>query len=161
MFQEQLIWLEEKLAYAKANNATHIFVYGHFPWFLKHEDETDEEITTFSSVPEGWGPTGTRFPDGYFTIPKEERQMAMILFKRYGVTACFSGHFHQNVIAQTSWGMPMIVTGPLSMTLRSEMSDELSKGEPSGCGMRIVDVGAKGQFKHTFVPLDEDEEFKF
>ena len=87
--------------------------------------------------------------------------MAMILFKRYGVTACFSGHFHQNVIAQTSWGMPMIVTGPLSMTLRSEMSDELSKGEPSGCGMRIVDVGVKGQFKHTFVPLDEDEEFKF
>lgn len=129
--------------------------------FLKHGNETDEEITTFSSAPEGWGPAGTRFPDGYFTIPKEERQMAMILFKRYGVTACFSGHFHQNVIAQTSWGMPMIVTGPLSMTLRSEMSDELSKGEPFGCGMRIVDVGAEGQFEHTFVPLDEDEEFNF
>ena len=33
LFREQLIWLEEKLAYAKANDATHIFVYGHFPCF--------------------------------------------------------------------------------------------------------------------------------
>ena len=146
--------------YAKANDATHIFVYGHYPWFLKHENETDDEIKTFSNAPDGWGPSGTRFPDGYFTIPKEERQLAMILFRRYGVTACFSGHFHQNVIAQTSWGMPMIVTGPLSMPLQSEMSDELSGGEPNGCGMRIVDVGDSGHFDHTFVPL-EDEEFNF
>lgn len=38
-----------------------------------------------------------------------------------------SGHFHQNLVAQTSWGMPMIVTGPLSFVLSStskENADE-------------------------------------
>lgn len=40
----------------------------------------------------------------------------------------------------------------LSMTLKSEMSDELSKGEPFGCGTPIVDVGDRGQFQHNFVP---------
>lgn len=59
IFDEQLNWMEDRLAYAKANNATHIFVYGHFPWFLKHEEEADNYLTSYSLAPEGWGPAGT------------------------------------------------------------------------------------------------------
>ena len=102
--------------------------------------------------------TGSRFADGYFTIPYEQRKLAMALFKKYNVTACFSGHFHQNVVAESSWGMPMIVTGPLSMNLYSEISQELSNGEKNGIGMRIVDVGEKGKFTHKWILLDEEEE---
>ena len=105
LFDEQLRWMEEKLAYARENDATHIFVYGHFPWFLKHEEEADDELTSHSSAPSGWGPPGTKFEDGYFTVPYEWRKIAMAMFKKYDVTACFSGHFHQNVTAQSSWGM--------------------------------------------------------
>jgi hypothetical protein len=158
LFQEELKWMEERLIYANANNATHIFIYGHFPWFLKHEEESDDFLTSYSNAPEGWGPAGSRFADGYFTIPYEHRKLAMALFRTHNVTACFSGHFHQNAVAETSWGMPMIVTGPLSMNLYSEISHELSKGEKNGIGMRIVDVGEKGDFTHKFILLDDEEE---
>eukprot|EP00956_Cyclotella_meneghiniana_P001024 scaffold1229_cov49-Cyclotella_meneghiniana.AAC.2 len=177
-----LQWMEDRLAYAVANNATHIFVYGHFPWFLKHEEEADDYLTSYSLAPDGWGPnceltkqlsllckwhpphtcvsffhiTASKFADSYFTVPYEQRKLAMALFKKYNVTACFSGHFHQNVVAQSSWGMPMIVTGPLSMTLQSEISHELSS-ETNGIGMRIVDVGEKGEFTHKWTLLDEEE----
>ena len=103
MFEEQLQWMEEKLIYARENDATHIFVYGHFPWFLKHEDEADDEITSYSKAPKGWGPPGSSFEDNYFTIPYEQRKIAMAMFKKYDVTACFSGHFHQNVVTKVSF----------------------------------------------------------
>ena len=93
---------------------------------MKHEEEADDELTSHSSAPSGWGPPGTKFEDGYFTIPYEWRKIAMAMFKKYDVTACFSGHFHQNVTAQSSWGMPMIVTGPLSMNLHSSIAHELN-----------------------------------
>lgn len=155
LYQEQLSWLEEKLAQGKAHNATHIFVYGHFPWFLRHEEEGDDELDSISAPPSGWGPEGSGFADSYFTIPYERRKVAMALFRKYGVTACFSGHFHQNVVSKTSWGMPMIVTGPLSMNLESDILDELSGGEAHGIGMRIIDVGERGEFTHKWTLLDE------
>eukprot|EP00584_Thalassiosira_punctigera_P008731 CAMPEP_0172541216 /NCGR_PEP_ID=MMETSP1067-20121228/12052_1 /TAXON_ID=265564 ORGANISM="Thalassiosira punctigera, Strain Tpunct2005C2" /NCGR_SAMPLE_ID=MMETSP1067 /ASSEMBLY_ACC=CAM_ASM_000444 /LENGTH=667 /DNA_ID=CAMNT_0013327205 /DNA_START=245 /DNA_END=2248 /DNA_ORIENTATION=+ len=158
MFEEQLEWMEEKLVYARENDATHIFVYGHFPWFLRHEEEADDFLTSYSAAPKGWGPSGSSFADSYFTIPYELRKIAMALFKKYDVTACFSGHFHQNVVAQTSWGMPMIVTGPLSMTLNSEIGHELAKGETNGIGMRVVDVGERGEFTHKWMLLDHNKE---
>ena len=52
----------------------------------------------------------------------------------------------------------MIVTGPLSMNLHSSISHELSNGEVNGIGMRIVDVGEKGEFKHKWTLLDNEEE---
>jgi len=157
LFDEQFAWMEEQLKYATENNATHIFVYGHFPWFLKHEDEADDELVSYSAAPRGWGPPGSRFEDGYFTIPLAQRKPVMELFKKYNVTACFSGHFHQNVVTETTWGMPMIVTGPLSMNLESEISHELSRGEVNGIGMRIVDVGEMGEFTHKWILLDDEE----
>ena len=32
LFDEQLHWLEQRLKYARDNDASHIFVFGHFPW---------------------------------------------------------------------------------------------------------------------------------
>jgi len=62
------------------------------------------------------------------------------------------------VVAKTSWGMPMIVTGPLSMNLDSEIGHELAPGETNGIGMRVVDVGEKGEFTHKWTLLDDEEE---
>lgn len=159
LFDEQLAWMESKLKYARENDATHIFVYGHFPWFLKHEEEADDYLTSYSKAPQGWGPPGSRFADGYFTVPYAQRKLAMDMFRKYDVSACFSGHFHQNVVAKTSWGMPMIVTGPLSMNLNSEIAHELAQGETNGIGMRVVDVGQeRGSFTHEWMLLEEEDE---
>lgn len=53
---------------------------------------------------------------------------------------------------------PMIVTGPLSMNLFSTDGEELSKGEPNGLGMRLVDVQERGEFTHKWLLLDHEEE---
>ena len=53
----------------------------------------------------------------------------------------------------------MIVTGPLSMNLDSDIAHELSNGETNGIGMRVVDVGKeKGKFTHKWLLLDEAED---
>ena len=52
----------------------------------------------------------------------------------------------------------MIVTGPLSMNLHSEIGAELSNGETNGIGMRIVDVGDEGKMSHKWVLLDDEQE---
>jgi len=106
----------------------------------------------------GEGAEGTAFADFYFHIPIERRRIALDLFKKYNVTACFSGHFHQNLSAKTSWGMDMIVTGPLSMILKSTSKDKYTEEEKKGeepdlCGFRIVDVDTSGKFKHKFETL--------
>ncbi len=55
LFDEQLNWLEGRLIYAKEQKARQIFVYGHYPWFLKDENEEDSHIMTHSYPPNGWG----------------------------------------------------------------------------------------------------------
>lgn len=151
MFDEQLAWLEERLIYATEKNARMIFAYGHYPWFLTHEDEEDEQITTNSLPPPGWGTNGAKFPDYYFTVPREYRKLALDLFKKYKVKACFSGHFHQNVVTKSSWGMDMIVTGPLSMTLTSDGNRKSL--EPHDLGIRIVDI-KQNTMCHKFYELE-------
>lgn len=46
-------------------------------------------------------------PDKYFSIRKEIRCTVLELCKEYRVNACFSGHYHQNNVSYTSWGMPV------------------------------------------------------
>lgn len=56
------------------------------------------------------------------------------------------------------FAQPMIVTGPLSMNLSSDITNELSNGETNGIGMRVVDVGEEGEFTHKWLLLcDADE----
>ena len=44
------------------------------------------------------------------------------------------------------------------MNLYSSISQELSNGEENGIGMRIVDVGEKGEFTHKWTLLDNEAE---
>jgi len=154
LYEEQLAWLEGRLEYASAKKASQIFVYSHYPWFITHEDEHDLIMTSASLPPKGWGPPDTKFNDYYFNIPLERRKVVLSLFRKHKVKACFSGHFHQNVVSKTDWGMDMIITGPLSMMLKS--TDQLSTAEEKQTiGMRIVDV-QENSFKHEFVPLEKN-----
>ena len=148
-----------------------LIVFGHHPWFLYDEDEEPESLTGASPYPPEWqssSPSNQTFPDAYFSMPKKYRSQALELFQKYNVNACFSGHFHQNLISKTRWGMDMIITAPLSvlfnstgkeidrekkshlsrqkMTFKSEEamlfdSDSSAPIEEPNCrGVRIVDV---------------------
>ncbi len=163
---KQLEWLEERLEYANRHKAAQIYVFGHHPWFLYHEDEdvADFVDSVGSAFPKEWDDGSGRFdnavfPDLYFSVPKEQRRIALDLFKKYNVNASFSGHFHQNLVSKTSFGMDMIVTGPLSMVFDSK--GKPIQDEPHGRGIRVVDVsvdmdaekratGKNGSFKHRF-----------
>ena len=59
------------------------------------------------------------------------------LFKTYNVTACFCGHFHQNLVSKSSLRMNMILTGPISMIFESTANKDSAE---KGRGIRIVDV---------------------
>jgi hypothetical protein len=150
MYDEQLAWLEDRLIYATNHFANHIFVFGHHPWFLYSEDEEPEDLTGGSPYPVEWGNSEQVFPDTYFSVPKNTRQVAMRLFRNYGVSACFSGHFHQNLISESSFGMQMIITAPLSMVFESTGKPKKQKEiEPNGRGIRVVTV-FNNHFTHHF-----------
>ena len=98
-------------------------VFGHHPWFLYDEEEDPESLTGASPFPKEWEssstPSNQTFPDSYFSMPRKYRSQALDLFQKYRVNACFSGHFHQNLVSKTRWGMDMIITGPLSIVFDS------------------------------------------
>ncbi len=121
IFKTQHRWLENRLQYARDHQATNIFVFSHHPWFLYDEFEDPEELTGYSLFPVEWRLLNYEgsFPDSYFSMPKKYRIMALNLFRQYGVKACFSGHFHQNLVSKTSWGMDMIITSSLSVVFDS------------------------------------------
>jgi hypothetical protein len=96
------------------------------------------------------GAPGAAFKDSYFNIPLENRKFVLSLFRKHNVKACFSGHFHQNLVSKTSWGMDMIITGPLSLVLKSNGKPKST--EPDLNGMRVVEVGDM-DYTHRFVPL--------
>lgn len=167
MYEEQLKWLQERLQHARDHHnppARMIFVFGHHPWFL-YDDQEDESELTGASIVTDWGPTTRQFPDGYFVLPKVRRQVFLQLFEQYKVTACFSGHFHQNHVAQTSFGMDMIITGPLSIVFDSngkntsggkdnDNDNHQEEPEPAARGVRLVQVGTESSFTHRFLTLD-------
>lgn len=167
MFIEQLDWLEERLEYANSQQAAQIYVFSHHPWFLYDDEEDHESFVpgAGSSFPQEWNDgsgkfDGAIFPDEYFTVPKQYRKIAMDLFKEYHVAACFSGHFHQNLISKSSFGMDMIITGPLSMVFDS--SGKPCQPEGNGRGVRVIEVSVdtknrglgNGKFTHHFESIE-------
>lgn len=156
LYDEQVRWLEKRLKYADSMQAAHIFVFGHHPWFLYAEDETKEDLNGVTPFPVEWGPSDLVFPDHYFHIPIHYRAQVMELFRKYHVSAAFSGHFHQNLVSKSSWGMDMIITGPLSMVFESTGKPSDSN-EPNGRGVRVVRCtipsSGRGSFNHQFEPL--------
>jgi len=158
MYEEQLAWLEQRLTYAESKKARNIFVFGHHPWFLYTDKETQEN--TKGMTPNPMGSDYPSIADSYFHIPIKYRAKVLRLFERYNVSAAFAGHFHQNLVSTSSFGMPMVVTGPLSVILRSTGIPK-DFDEPRTRGLRIVTVqpnsgggrGGQGKFQHKFVSL--------
>jgi hypothetical protein len=149
LYETQLEWLEERLKYARSKEAKSIFVFGHHPWFLYDEGEDAEGMT-------GYTPFLTfQIRDSYFHISKERRSIAMKLFKEHKVTAAFAGHFHQNLVAKSSFGMEMIITSSLSCLLESTGRPK-DFDEPQTRGIRVVTVPGDGTFQHQFVSLPDE-----
>ena len=175
LYTAQLTWLEDRLRYASTagdphhnnnNKARHIFVFSHHPWLLYSKNKSAEDLTGLTPLPSWGGSAGgggaaaavvQYIPDSYFHIPLQYRKQAMDLFQRYGVSAAFSGHFHQNVVSKSSFGMEMIVTGSLSVVLDSTGNPN-NRQEPNKQGICIVQVehdpsGGPGKFHHRLVGL--------
>jgi serine/threonine-protein phosphatase CPPED1 len=157
LYQEQLEWLEERFQYAVDNEATHIFVFGHHPWFLyrEDEDETAGDLPGVSIVADDNHDKSGQIvaDDAYFVIPLQRRRQVLDMFQKYKVTAAFAGHFHQNLVTKTSFGMEMITTSALSVVLQSNGIPK-DFNEPKTRGLRRVNVKAqKGKFDHQFISL--------
>jgi hypothetical protein len=139
MYNDQLKWLEDRLQYAAMLRAVQIFIFGHHPWFLYNEKEDIQDLGDEGSpFPKEWGESSEIFPDSYFSVPIKYRMAAMELFEKYKVSACFSGHFHQNLVSKASFGMDMIITAPLSIVFES--SGKPRQTEQNDRGIRIVEV---------------------
>lgn len=125
---------------------------GHHPWFLFNEDETEEDLTGINSF---FARGVEQFvSDAYFPIKIEQRKLVLDLCQEFKVDACFSGHFHQNLVSYTSWGMPMIVTGAIcNILLKSSAKDESNPlNVTTGPGVRVVTVDdtLNGGFSHNY-----------
>lgn len=158
LYRKQLAWLEGRLHYARVKGAELIFVFGHHPWFIYSEDEKTIDLDGASAFPVEWvgtglgGGAGDIIPDKKFHVPEQYRRSVMELFKEYGVNAAFAGHFHQNHVSRSSFGMEMIITSSLSMVFESTGIPQ-DFDEPKTRGIRIVEVGDGQQFSHRFISL--------
>ena len=154
LWQAQFTWLEERLQYARDQQASHIFVFGHHPWFLYDENETADTLPGYSSLAAFDGlPPDARIDDSYFIIPRAMRKRVLALLETYNVTAAFAGHFHQNLVTYTSFGMPMITTSALSEVFQSTGVPADFDEPKNERGMRLVTVQGPGKFQHEFLPL--------
>ena len=158
LYEAQFRWLEHRLTFAHAKHPDHIFVFGHHPWFIYHDQEESEDMEGASKFPREWigtglgGGTEQPIPDRKFHICRRYRDRVMNLFRDYHVRACFAGHFHQNHVAWSSFGMEMVITSSLSMVFESS-GIEATATEPKGVrGVRVVEVQQKA-YQHRFLPL--------
>ena len=106
----QEAWLARELEKARREGARRLVVFQHHPWFLADAGEADQ----------------------YFNIPKPVRERYLELFRKYGVTHVFAGHYHRNAEARAG-ELEMITTGPVGKPLGDTRS-----------GMRVVKVTDTG-----------------
>lgn len=118
--EEQRLWMQAELEKAKREGATSVIVFQHHPWFAKSIDE----------------------PDNYENLPSALRLPCLDLFRRYGVTHVFAGHFHANQVTHYE-SLELVTTGAIGKPLRKDVS-----------GMRIVIV-RDGAIEHRFYHLGE------
>jgi len=116
--QEQYNWLTKKLK--ESRKAQHILLFTHYPFFNKTVDE----------------------PESYSNIGTGNRLKYLELFEENGVDAVFTGHHHNNGLA--NYENVQLVTSS-------------SLGKPLGeapSGFRIVKVYSN-KIEHEFFGLDE------
>jgi hypothetical protein len=66
----------------------------------------------------------------------------MELCEKYSVNACFAGHYHQNLVGETRFGMKMITTASICPWLIESTAKDLSNpmNATPGAGIRVVRV---------------------
>ncbi len=119
----QLDFLRLALAPAWGEGERSVVLFGHHPLFLRSADE----------------------PDGYWTIPREQRARVLDLLHASGARIAFAGHWHRNAIA---WDgeLQMVTSGPVGYPLGLDPS-----------GYRVVEI-ASGELKHESRPVDDAPE---
>lgn len=112
-------WLKKQLKTARRSSAAPVLVFQHHSWFLTNPEEKDE----------------------YFNIPAATRNKFLALFKQYGVSHVFAGHYHRNAFGKSE-NMEMVTTGPVGKPLGKDPS-----------GFRIVTV-SENKVSHQYYELD-------
>ncbi|XP_075949425.1 serine/threonine-protein phosphatase CPPED1 isoform X2 [Anarhichas minor] len=121
--EAQETWLEEQLSRASSSTEPrpkHVLVFQHIPLYLKSPDEEDD----------------------YFNLQKGVRQNLLDRFKKAGVKAVFSGHYHRNA-GGCHDGLDMVVSSAIGCQL----------GEDTH-GLRVVVVTAD-DIVHRYHSLDQ------
>lgn len=113
----QYQWLENELE--NAQHSDHIIIFCHHSFFISKPDE----------------------PVQYFNIGIKTRDKYLALFKKYGVTAVFAGHYHRNGYGRD---------GDMEMITTSAVGEPLGTDPP---GFRIVKV-FKNKIEHPYYSLD-------
>uniref|UniRef100_A0A8C7ZH84 Serine/threonine-protein phosphatase CPPED1 n=1 Tax=Oryzias sinensis TaxID=183150 RepID=A0A8C7ZH84_9TELE len=121
--EAQETWLEDQLSTAASSSSAgpkHILVFQHIPLYLKRPDEEND----------------------YFNLQKEVRQKLLDRFRKAGVKAVFSGHYHRNA-GGCHDGLDMVVSSAIGCQL----------GEDTH-GVRVVVVTADGVV-HRYHSLEQ------
>uniref|UniRef100_A0A1A8E7V5 Serine/threonine-protein phosphatase CPPED1 n=1 Tax=Nothobranchius kadleci TaxID=1051664 RepID=A0A1A8E7V5_NOTKA len=122
--EAQKTWLEAQLSRASSSSVEpkpkHLLVFQHIPLYLKNPDEEDD----------------------YFSLQREVRLNLMDRFKRAGVKAIFSGHYHRNA-GGCHDGLDMVVSSAIGCQL----------GEDTH-GVRVVVVTADS-IVHRYHSLEQ------
>ncbi|XP_028990863.1 serine/threonine-protein phosphatase CPPED1 [Betta splendens] len=99
--EAQEAWMEEQLSRfswpSTVPRPKHILVFQHIPLYLKSPDEDDD----------------------YFNLQKEVRQNLLDKFKKAGVMAVFSGHYHRNA-GGLHGGLDMVVSSAIGCQLGTD-----------------------------------------
>lgn len=121
--EAQETWLEEQLSRASSSTEPkpkHVLVFQHIPLYLKSPDEEDD----------------------YFNLQRGVRQNLLDRFKKAGVKAVFSGHYHRNA-GGCHDGLDMVVSSAIGCQL----------GEDTH-GVRVVAVTAD-KVVHRYHSLEQ------
>jgi hypothetical protein len=156
LLAEQHAWLVEQFKTHCSGESRppprRVFLFGHHPWFLFSETETLESLQGKNACP--GGTADDYIPDSYFPIGLTNRTPVLELCRQYKVDACFAGHYHQNLVNSTSWGMPMVTTaGICGWQIESSEKDlSLPCNLTPGPGVRVVRVDdtLEGGFMHCY-----------
>ncbi|XP_054455073.1 serine/threonine-protein phosphatase CPPED1 [Anoplopoma fimbria] len=121
--EAQETWLEEQLSRASSSTEPrpkHVLVFQHIPLYLKSPDEEDN----------------------YFNLQRDVRQNLLDRFKKAGVKAVFSGHYHRNA-GGCHDGLDMVVSSAIGCQL----------GEDTH-GLRVVAVTAD-DIVHRYYSIEQ------
>lgn len=83
-YNQQHSWLRAEFAVARAQGARHIFLFGHHPLFLFHDDEDEDEEALGSSSFTTKAGNRVSIPNTYFHLPRARREEILELMRQYG-----------------------------------------------------------------------------